>query len=259
MTSRKNDLSRASYERKDDEHWIELQNILDEAGITFTDMLLNYPAFIRRREMTRLLADYDLFRLIQDLPGSIVELGVFLGAGLFTWAKLLETFAPGDRSRKVYGFESGSGYGDFAPEDGDPKPWIANMIGPKIVPDGYLDKMVRLTNLDNLLPGVERCRVISGDILETVQAFADNNQGTRLSMIFMDVNLYRPTLAGFRALYPLLVPRGVVAMNGYGSPPWLGETAAFERYFKEIGEPLPLMRKLPYSIRPGGYFIKGIT
>ena len=49
---------------------------------------------------------------------------------------------------------------------------------------------------------------------------------------------------------------GVVALNGYGSPPWLGETAAFEAYFKEIGQPLPHVRKLSYSIRPGGYFIK---
>ena len=256
MTTEKIDPARIAYQSRDDKHWAELQSIISDGEISFAETLINYPAFVRRREMTRLLADYDLFRLIQDLPGSIAELGVFLGAGLFTWSKLLETFFPGDRSRKVYGFESGDGYRDFAPEDGDPKPWIENVVGRKEVPDGYLDRMVKLTNLDNLLPGVERCRVISGNILETVQAFADGNQGTRLSMIFMDVNLYKPTLAGFRALYPLLVPGGVVAMNGYGSPPWLGETAAFENYFKEIGQSLPRVRKLSYSIRPGGYFIK---
>lgn len=256
MKTEKIDPARTSYQRKDDEHWAELQSILSGGEISLAETLINYPAFVRRREMTRLFADYDLFRMIQDLPGSIAELGVFLGAGLFTWSKLLETFVPGDRSRKVYGFESGSGYCDFAPEDGDPKPWIENVVGRKVVPDGYLERMVKLTNLDNLLPGVERCRVIPGNILETVQAFADGNQGTRLSMIFMDVNLYKPTLAGFRALYPLLVPGGVVAMNGYGSPPWLGETAAFENYFKETGQPLPRVRKLSYSIRPGGYFVK---
>jgi hypothetical protein len=256
MKTEKIDPARASYQRKDDEHWAELKSILADGEISLAETMLNYPAFVRRREITRLLADYDLFRMIQDLPGSIAELGVFLGAGLFTWSKLLETFVPGDRSRKVYGFESGGGYRDFAPEDGDPKPWIENVVGRKEVPDGYLERMVKLTNLDNLLPGVERCRVIPGNILETVQAFADGNQGTRLSMIFMDVNLYKPTLAGFRALYPLLVPGGVVAMNGYGSPPWLGETAAFETYFREIGQPLPRVRKLSYSIRPGGYFIK---
>jgi hypothetical protein len=256
MTTEKIDPARAAYQSREEEHWTELKSILDDGQISLPETLINYPAFVRRRELTRLLADYDLFRLIQDLPGSIVELGVFLGAGLFTWSKLLETFVPGDRSRKVFGFESGGGYQDFAPEDGDPRPWIESVVGRKEVPDGYLDRMVKLTNQDNLLPGVERCRVITGDILQTVPTFAAGSQGTRLSMIFFDVNLYKPTLTGFRALYPLLVPGGVVAMNGFGSPPWLGETTAFEHYFKELGQPLPRVRKLSYSIRPGGYFIK---
>jgi hypothetical protein len=256
MTTEKIDPARAAYQSREEEHWAELKSILDDGQISLSETLINYPAFVRRRELTRLLADYDLFRLIQDLPGSIVELGVFLGAGLFTWSKLLETFVPGDRSRKVFGFESGGGYRDFAPEDGDPRPWIESVVGRKEVPDGYLDRMVKLTNQDNLLPGVERCRVITGDILQTVPTFAAGSQGTRLSMIFFDVNLYKPTLTGFRALYPLLVPGGVVAMNGFGAPPWLGETTAFEHYFKELGQPLPRIRKLSYSIRPGGYFIK---
>ncbi|MCK1341041.1 hypothetical protein IVB38_34750 [Bradyrhizobium sp. 38] len=250
------DPARAAYQSREEQHWSELKSILDDGEISLQETLINYPAFVRRREMTRLLADYDLFRMVMDLPGSIVELGVFLGAGLFTWSKLLETFVPGDRSRKVFGFESGGGYQDFAPEDGDPRPWIESVVGRKEVPDRYLERMVKLTNQDNLLPGVERCRVISGDILQTVPAFAAGNQGTRLSMIFFDVNLYKPTLTAFRALYPLLVRGGVVAMNGYGTPPWLGETTAFEHYFKEIGQPLPRVRKLSYSIRPGGYFIK---
>jgi hypothetical protein len=250
------DEARQLYQRRDDEHWDEVRRIVEESGVSLREVLLNYPAFVRRREMVRLLADYDLFRMVLELPGSIAELGVFLGAGLFTWSKLLETFAPGDRSRKVYGFESHGGYREFAPEDGDPKPWIDKVIGLKEPPAGYLDRMVRLTNLDNLVPGVERCRVISGDILETVPRFAQANQGTRLCLLFLDVNLYKPTLAGLRALYPLLVPGGVVALNGYGSPPWLGEALAFEHYFKEIGEPPPRLRKLPYSIRPGAYFVK---
>lgn len=250
------DDARKLYERRDSDYWDELQRVIADNNISLKEALINFPAFIRRREMTRLLADYDLFKMVAPLPGSIAELGVYLGAGLFTWSKLMETFAPGDRSRRVYGFESGGGYQDFAPEDGDPTPWIKSVIGPKEVRDGYLERMVRLTNLDNLIPGVERCSVIAGNILETAPRFAAANQGTRLCLIFLDVNLYTPTLAGLRALYPLLVPGGLVALNGYGSPPWLGETAAFEQYFKEIGQPLPRVHKLSYSIRPGGYFFK---
>lgn len=250
------DAARAIYQRKDADHWTELESIVRSGDISFSEMLINFPAYIRRREMTRLLADYDLFRMVLDLPGSIAELGVYLGAGLFSWAKLLETFVPGDRSRRVYGFESGAGYQALSPEDGNPQPWIENVVGKKVVPEGYLERMVKLTNLDNIIAGAERCRVITGDIQETVPEFARASQGTRLSLLFLDVNLYAPTLTGLRELYPLLVPGGVVALNGYGNPPWQGEVLAFEHYFKEIGEPLPALKRLPYSIRPGAYFIK---
>lgn len=250
------DAARDIYQRKDEDHWTELERIIREANISLPEMLINFPAYIRRREMTRLLADYDLFRQIVDLPGSVAELGVYLGAGIFSWAKLLETFVPGDRSRRVYGFESGAGYQTLSPEDGKPQPWIDRVVGKKNVPDGYLERMVKITNLDNIIAGAERCRVIPGDIQETVPDFARTNQGTRLSLLFLDVNLYAPTLTGFRELYPLVVPGGIVALNGYGTPPWQGEVLAFEHYFKEIDVELPALKKLPYSIRPGAYFVK---
>jgi hypothetical protein len=250
------DSARRLYRERDDNHWKELQRIVDESGISFAEMLINYPAFVRRRELTRLLADYDLFRMVMDLPGSIVELGVYLGAGLFTWAKLLETFFPGDRSRRAYGFESGQGYASLSPEDGQPQAWIADAVGEKKVPDRFLERMVELTNADNLVAGAERCRIIAGDILDTVPEFARASQGTQISLLFFDVNLYQPTLTGLRALYPLVTPGGVIALNGYGSPPWQGEALALQRYFAESGDPLPKVMKLPYSIRPGGYFIK---
>lgn len=251
------DKARKLYQHKDEEHWTELCAIIKESGLPLSEVLINFPAFIRRREMTRLLADYDLFRQIVDLPGSIAELGVYLGAGVFTWAKLLETFTPGDRSRKVYGFESEDGYQSFAPEDGNPHPWIERVVGTKMVASSYLDRMVDLTNLDNFIMGAERVRIIKGDILKTVEEFVRNAQGTRFCLLYFDVNLYEPTLAGIRALYPLLMPGGILAFNGYGSPPWQGESAAFELYFKEIGKKQPPLRKFPYSIHPSGYFVKG--
>jgi macrocin-O-methyltransferase TylF-like protien len=257
MTQSADESALQLYRRKDREHWQELESLVKENNIALSEMLVNFPAFVRRREMTRLLADYDLFRMIVDLPGSIVELGVYLGAGLLTWSKLLETFVPGDRSRKVYGFESGGGYQDFSFEDGDPRPWI-DTIGQKTVSRNYLERLTELTNQDNMVRGVERCRVIFGNISETVPEFARNSQGTRFSLMFLDVNLYKPTLIGLRELYPLLLRGGIVAINGFGSPPWQGEALALEHYFREISAPHPRLRKLPYSIRPGAYFIKGL-
>ncbi|MEF8758254.1 MAG: TylF/MycF/NovP-related O-methyltransferase [Candidatus Accumulibacter sp. UW25] len=247
---------RARYEAYESEHWHELSHCVDLANLGLKEVMMHAPAFIRRRELARLLAHYELFKLIADMPGSIVELGVYLGAGFFTWSKLLETFNPGDRGRKVYGFESCSGYDSFRQEDGECRPWIDRLIGSMKPGEEYLQGMVNLHNNDNFLRGVERCKLIQGDIRVTVEEFAKEALGTRLSLLYFDVNVFEPTLTGLRHLYPLVLSGGVVAFNAYGSPPWAGEAKAIETYFTEIDRPIPRMSKFPFSIYPNAYFIK---
>ena len=247
---------RQRYDQYETAHWELLAKCVASAELELPDILKHSPAFIRRRELARILAHYELFKLIADLPGSIAELGVYLGAGFFTWSKLLETFLPGDRARKVYGFESFGGYEEFTEKDGACRAWVRQLIGDLKPLEEYLDGMVTLHNNDNFLRGVERCKIIKGDICKTVVEFAEARLGTRLSLLYFDVNLYKPTLTGLRWLYPLVVPGGVVAFNAYGSPPWEGEAKAIEEFFAEIGRPPPFMKKFPFSICPNAYFIK---
>ena len=251
-----NDDGRKQYDARDEAHWFELESIIEGSEISFSEIIKNYPAFIRRRDLPRILAHYELFKKVIDLPGSIVELGVYLGAGFFTWSKLLETFVPGDRSRKVYGFDNCSGYPEFSSEDGNPTQWVERIIGKKTASEDYIQRMVNLHNNDNLLPGVVRCEIIVGDIAETIPKFASESQGIRISLLYFDVNLYEPTMIGLKHLYPLVLPGGIVAFNAYGAPPWQGEAVAIEQYFDEIGEQ-PIMRKFPFSTHPSAYFIKG--
>nr|MBK7063963.1 hypothetical protein [Deltaproteobacteria bacterium] len=56
--------------------------------------------------MARFLAHFELFKQVIDLPGCVVEMGVYRGLSPLTWAKLMETSCPGDRSRRIFGFDS---------------------------------------------------------------------------------------------------------------------------------------------------------
>lgn len=244
------------YEKYEKEHWDLMQEAVNVANLGLPDIVKNFSAFIRRRELSKLLAHYELFKKVADLPGSICELGVYLGGGLFTWAKLLETFLPGDRGRKVYGFESFRGYENFTERDGNAEPWVTRLIGDLTPNQKYMELMVNLHNNDNFLRGVERVKVIPGDICETTAQFARDSLGTRFSLLYFDVNLYEPTLAGLKNLYPLVVPGGIIAFNAYGSPPWEGEANAIEEYFNSINLAHPVMRKMEFSMYPNAYFIK---
>lgn len=251
-----NESVRQQYEAYELEHWQLLQHAIGQANLSIPDVMKHFPAFIRRRELAKLLAHYELFKHIVNLPGSIAELGVFLGAGLFTWHNLLETFLPGDRGRKVYGFESFQGYENFKAQDGNSQAWVSRLIGSMKPSEEFMETMIRIHNNDNFLRGVERCKVIKGDICETVVEFAKNSLGTRFSMLYFDVNMYEPTIAGLRHLYPLVVPGGVVAFNAYASPPWEGEAKAIEEYFSEIKQNVPVMKKMEFSMYPNAFFIK---
>jgi hypothetical protein len=75
-------------------------------------------------------------------------------------------------------FESCSGYESFTPEDGDCRPWVDRLIGcHETRTEEYLQGMVDLHNNDNFLRGVERCKLIQGDIRVTVEEFAKKRTG----------------------------------------------------------------------------------
>ena len=245
---------RRRYDERDELHWKRLEDLVAGAGLTLKEILTHYPAFIQRRALPRVLAQYELFKQVVDLPGAIVEVGVYLGAGLFTWSNLLETFCPGDRTRRAIGFDHFRGYSAFSQKDGRAAPWIDKVLGPMQSSQALVQGLVDLHNEDNLLPGVERVRICDGDVLETIPAYARDNQGERISLLYLDIGLYEPTLCALQALYPLVITGGVVAFNCYGMRPWKGEAEAVETYFN--GSP-PAMRKFAFSTVPYAYFTKG--
>jgi len=251
------DPTRKMYDTLDSNHWVELESIIKDSGLSIKDVLQSYLAFIQRRDLPRLLAHYEMFKKIVNLPGSIVELGVWRGSGFFTWANLLETFCPGDRIRKVFGFDDFEGYSKFTKGKDDTARNFTSELNHTLKSDfDLVDRLTKLHNDDNILRGVERCRIINGDICKTVPEFVSNTKGLRLSLLYLDTNLYEPTKIGLEYFYPLVVSGGIVAFNGYGQQPWEGEAQAIEEFFEKVGG-LPIMRKFSFSKIHSAYFVKG--
>ena len=219
------------------------------------DILKHFPAYIRRRELPRFLAHYELFKRVVDLPGSIIELGVYRGAGLFTWANLLETFCPGDRFRIVYGFDHFEGLTEYLQEDGELDATIGKSVSAFSSSADVMRQLVALHNDDNLLPGIARTKLIEGDITETLPRFLEINPGVRFSLINLDMDLYEPTKLALDLLYPHLMKGGIVIADEYGWPQWPGETRAVDGFLAGLREP-PSIRRFSFSPTPGGYFVK---
>jgi hypothetical protein len=237
--------------------WDRLNALIEDNGHTAQHLLETWPSYVRRIHMSRFIAHYELFRQIIDLPGSIIEFGVYRGASFFTWAKLLEIFCPGDRRRHVFGFESFKGLGKFHEKDGIARPdlakqegaWSAEKVEAEVV------ELVNIVNQDNFVVGNKRCQIIAGLLEDTLDKFIHENPGVRFSLAHFDVDLYAPTKYALERVYDLVVPGGLLVFDEYGFIPWEGETKAVDEFLAERGIKT-VLRKFPYSTQPHGYFVK---
>jgi len=236
--------------------WKEIENIVRDNNIPFRDVLESFSIYVRRINMTRFLAHYELYKMIADVPGCIVECGVYQGNSLFAFAKFLEIFHPGDRIRYVIGFDSFKGFEEFSAKDGPEYPNRSKVLGgwnPSSFRDAFF-KFVDIHHADSFVPHAKRIQIVEGDINETVPRYVSDNPGLRIALLHLDVDLYRPNLTALQHLYDRVVRGGLVVLDEYGMTEWGGESLAAEEFF---GEKIPKLRKFPWTSTPGAFFIKG--
>lgn len=218
------------------------------------DSIKLFPVLARRQWLKRFLAHAELFKLTIDVPGDIAELGVYRGAGLFTWANLLEAYCIGDRTKVVYGFDNWQGFTELSPQDGIPE-------GDKVVggfnPARYkneLQSAVEIFDADRFANWKPRIQLVEGPIEQTVRDFVDLHTGCRFSLVHFDCDLYAPTKAALEAIWPRVASGGVVLFDEYAMKEWPGETQAVDEFFADKNVQL---RKLTWNNTPGAYVVKG--
>lgn len=235
----------------------QLEELFQEKHHPLRHVLALWPCYVQRINLTKFLAHYELFRQIIDLPGCVVECGVGRGSSFFTWSRLMEIFCPNDRQRRVYGFDWFEGLKDFTPKDGQQNRdshYVEGGWSAKAAVD-EVRRLVAIVNEDNIISKSVRCKLIEGDVAETIPKFLEENPGLRIALLHLDMDMYKPTKVALDHLYPLVLRGGVVVFDEYGMIPWQGETNAADEYFAEIGEPVQF-KKFPWSLNPHGYFIK---
>jgi hypothetical protein len=239
----------------DDEIERMLESHFDRFGVTHRDIWRNFAIYSRRVFLKRFLAHYELYRMVMDLPGDIVELGVYRGASLMAFANFMEIRNMGDRHRRVFGFDNFKGFGDLHVKDGAEQADVGKKAGGFSSEDfeSALEDAIRIFDSDRFIPYKARIKLIKGDIEQTVPEFVANTPGVRISLLHFDVDLYKPTLVALNHLWPLVVPGGVVAFDEYGIPPWEGESRAVDEFFS--GRNVKLQR-FDWCSNPGAFIVK---
>jgi hypothetical protein len=240
---------------KDQEIENRLRDLFAKYQISPVEIINCFPIYARRTVIKKFLAHYELFKLTMNLPGDIVELGVFRGQSLMTFANFLESRNIGDRTKKVWGFDNFQGFSNLKPEDG-PNYDQSHKVEGGFSPAKFYDELLEVIDIfdaDRFVGWKKRIELIVGNVTETIPEFVSKNPGLRISLLHFDIDLYEPTLVGLEHLYPLVVPGGVVIFDEYGILEWSGESKAVEEYFK--GQKIEL-KKFEWNNVPGAYLIK---
>lgn len=220
-------------------------------------ILRNFPLYVRRVTMKRFLAHYELFRLVADLPGDIVELGVYRGTTLVQWANFLECRNIGDRTRRVIGFDNFFGFRSLHSKDGPEDRRAGKFPGgfDSKEMENQLEDIIKIFDQDRFVPQKPRIMVVKGDIETSIPQFAQEHPGLRISLLHFDCDLYAPTKIGLQHLWDKVVPGGIVIFDEYGIEPWAGESAAVDEFFAEKGIK-PKFKKFDWHATPGAFVIK---
>jgi hypothetical protein len=200
----------------------------------------------------KLLHRYDFFNKTKDLPGDIVELGVFKGSGVATFSKFLDIYCS-NSNKKVIGFDifDPCNSDDILNKDGKFDKDNMNIVYSK-VPESELSLNNVIKRLDNMELH-KKYILVKGDVEETLPKFLEENPGFRISLLYIDVDLDRPTYNGLKYLWDRILPGGVVLFDEYEYHKF-SESCGVDKFLKEKNIPYEL--KSTNWIAPTAYLIK---
>lgn len=195
-----------------------------------------FPRFVRTIDLTRFLVYHEAFKKIQNVHGSICDIGVLHGFSLFSLAHLSEIYEPRNYTRKIFGFDTFTGHSQkFHKKDfltPFEKEQFARFTACSVSSIGELEKAAASFEKMKALPQFRKIYLVQGAAQKTIPRFVLKNHGLIISMIVLGTDIYKPSLAALKHLYPLM-PRGGIVLIGaanYLENP--GETEALQDTLK---------------------------
>lgn len=174
---------------------------------------------VRRDMLVLLMRDLEVRRVY----GSLAEVGVYRG----DTARLIHHYLP---NRPIHLFDTFDG---FQTRDTDSE---AAVTGDAVASGQFVDTSVEQV-LDRVQPQNGNVMIHPGAFPESCD---DSIRRERFALVHLDVDLYRPTLAGLQFFFPLVVPTGYIVVHDYNA--WHGARRATDEFLadrREIAVPMP--------------------
>ncbi len=203
------------------------RNFLD-SDLSVEKKLENFPAYVHRRDVAMFLNRYEIFKNILNIHGSIIECGINLGAGLFSWFHFSSILEPYNTSRFIYGFDTFNGFKSVDKKDSggiyiDKKRFkeFANRQS-----KDEIENCIEVQNLMRPLKHLDKVSIIEGDAVRTIPKFIKNNPHVIVSLLHLDFDIYKPSKIAIENFLPKMSKGSIIALDGTNAPDGPGEAQA---------------------------------
>lgn len=184
-----------------------------------------------KRVFNKLAARTLLCESVKDIPGDIVECGVFKGTGLYTFLKLKHLLNP-NSSKKVIGFDFFNTEDLLSSIKGQDKEAMTTLFKGRDFNHSSTYKEQFENNLISNGFTKDDFILVEGDIIETSRNFVEENPGFKISLLYMDLDLDKPTYETLCNLWDRVSKGGIVVFDEYGYHKW-SESLGVDRFIEE--------------------------
>lgn len=207
------------------------QEMFESNPLSWEKKMENFPKYVRRQNLTRFLVLYEIFKQIIDVKGSVIECGVNQGYGIMTWTKLSAILEPVNLMRRIYGFDTFEGFPSISESDRSASSEHVKIGDLSADAKEELEQLAEIHDSSRFIGHIPKVELVKGDACKTIPDFVEDNPHLLVSLLFLDFDLYEPTMAALEHFYPRMPKGSVIAFDELDNPLWPGETRAMLEFF----------------------------
>lgn len=189
------------------------------------EKIADFPKYASTWFIQKFITRYELCKLLKDKTGDIIEMGVCGGGGLFSIYHSLQILENCSSAyRRIYGFDTFDGFPKTSLSDKDPDTYGEKAFS--FEKDKEIIDIFNIHNANNNDKLRNRVNLVKGDIFETVPQFLEKNKHIIVAMLYLDLDIYKPTKFALEQIIPRMPKGSIIAFDELNHPNWPGETLA---------------------------------
>jgi len=211
---------------KEQSYAAEMEQCIAKSPFSSLDRLRNFPLYAPRQDLTNFLVRYEIFKRVLNVQGSVIECGVLHGGGLMAWAQFSAILEPTNHQRRVVGFDTFRGFPKLSKQDRMSESGHARPGGMAVDSYDHLQRCVELFDQNRFIGHVPKVDLVRGDAVKTIPAYLKKNPQLIVSLLYLDFDIYQPTLAALKHFLPRMPKGAVIAFDELNLKDWRGESIA---------------------------------